>query len=49
MRVVAEDTGRATFMVLHDGRVLLEATAAELFASKEPYLQRFLYRTLPPW
>lgn len=49
LRVVAEDTGRATFMVLHDGQILFEGTAAELFASKDPYLQRFLYRTLPPW
>ena len=49
LRVVAEDTGRATFMVLHDGRILFEGTAADLFASKDAYLQRFLYCTLPPW
>jgi phospholipid/cholesterol/gamma-HCH transport system ATP-binding protein len=48
-QVVAEETGRATFMVLHDGGILFEGTAAELFASKDAYLQRFLYRTLPPW
>lgn len=46
---VAEEDGRARFMVLHEGRVAFEGTAAELFASKDPYLQRFLYRTLPPW
>jgi len=40
---------RALFMVLHDGRMLFEGTAAELFASTDPYLERFLYRTLPPW
>jgi phospholipid/cholesterol/gamma-HCH transport system ATP-binding protein len=49
LQVVAEETGRATFMVLHDGGILFEGTAAELFASKDAYLQRFLYRTLPPW
>lgn len=49
LRVVPEEDGRATFMVLHEGRMTFEGTAAELFASKDPYLQRFLYRTLPPW
>ena len=49
LQVVSEDTGRATFMVLHEGRIVFEGTAAELFASKDPYLKRFLYRTLPPW
>lgn len=48
-QVVAEETGRATFMVLREGRIVFEGTAAELFASKDAYLQRFLYRTLPPW
>jgi len=47
--VVADEDSRATFMVLRDGRIVFEGTAAELFASKDPYLQRFLYRTLPPW
>jgi phospholipid/cholesterol/gamma-HCH transport system ATP-binding protein len=52
LRVVKEDTGqdgRAKFMVLHDGGIIFEGTADELMASKDPYLQRFLYRTLPPW
>lgn len=49
LQVVPDDTGRATFMVLHRGRILFEGSAAQLFASKDPYLQRFLYRTLPPW
>ena len=47
--VVADEDSRATFMVLRDGCIVFEGTAAELFASKDPYLQRFLYRTLPPW
>jgi phospholipid/cholesterol/gamma-HCH transport system ATP-binding protein len=41
--------GRAEFMVLHDGRIHFEGTATELLASKDPYLQEFLFMTLPPW
>ena len=39
----------AEFMVLHEGRIHFSGTSAELLASGDPYLQRFLYRTLPPW
>ena len=39
----------AEFMVLHEGRIHFSGTARELLASQDPYLQRFLYRTLPPW
>ena len=39
----------AEFMVLHEGRIYFHGTATELLASKDPYLERFLYRTLPPW
>jgi hypothetical protein len=49
LQIVAEENGRARFMVLHEGRIAFEGTAAELFASQDSYLQRFLYRTLPPW
>ena len=52
MRIVdAGDGGRprAEFMVLHEGRIKFHGTAAELLASPDAYLQRFLYRTLPPW
>jgi phospholipid/cholesterol/gamma-HCH transport system ATP-binding protein len=44
----AKDTP-ADFMVLHDGAILFEGQAAELLASKNPYLREFLYKTLPPW
>jgi len=37
------------FMVLHEGKILFQGSAAELLASTDPYLQRFLYRTMPPW
>jgi phospholipid/cholesterol/gamma-HCH transport system ATP-binding protein len=49
IRVVAADNLSAEFMVLHDGRIHFEGTAAELLASPDPYLQHFLHRTLPPW
>jgi phospholipid/cholesterol/gamma-HCH transport system ATP-binding protein len=41
--------GLAEFMVLHEGCIHFHGTAAELLASQDAYLQRFLYRTLPPW
>jgi phospholipid/cholesterol/gamma-HCH transport system ATP-binding protein len=52
MRIVTVDEKEpalADFMVLHEGRIQFQGTAAELLASQNPYLQRFLYRTLPPW
>lgn len=39
----------AEFMVLHEGEIKFHGTAAALLASQDAYLQRFLYRTLPPW
>ena len=39
----------ARFMVLHDGRILFEGSGAELLASRDTYLQQFLFMTLPPW
>jgi len=45
----ATDADRATFMVLHDGRIQFEGSAAELRASRNAYLQEFLFMTLPPW
>jgi phospholipid/cholesterol/gamma-HCH transport system ATP-binding protein len=52
VRIVKADTPDATpaeFMVLHEGRILFEGGAAELLASRDPYLTEFLYKTLPPW
>jgi phospholipid/cholesterol/gamma-HCH transport system ATP-binding protein len=42
-------TERATFMVLHDGRIQFRGSAAELRASQDAYLKEFLFMTLPPW
>ncbi|HET7695967.1 MAG TPA: ATP-binding cassette domain-containing protein [Vicinamibacterales bacterium] len=39
----------AEFLVLYEGRIHFSGTAPELLASHDPYLERFLYRTLPPW
>jgi len=52
VRITPADEGRtenATFMVLHDGRIQFEGSAAELLASKDAYLKEFLFMTLPPW
>ena len=37
------------FMVLHDGRMRFHGSAAELLASRDPYLRNYLLKTLPPW
>ena len=37
------------FMVLHEGRIYFEGTAAALQASRDDYLREFLFMTLPPW
>ena len=37
------------FMVLNDGRICFQGSAAQLLASEDPYLREFLDRTLPPW
>ena len=45
----ADKAQTARFMVLHDGQILFEGTAAELLESQDAYLKEFLYMTLPPW
>jgi phospholipid/cholesterol/gamma-HCH transport system ATP-binding protein len=40
---------RATFMVLHEGRIQFEGSGNELLASHDAYLNDFLFKTLPPW
>jgi phospholipid/cholesterol/gamma-HCH transport system ATP-binding protein len=49
--VLADETRpeRATFMLLHEGRIYFEGTAAALRASRDPYVRQFLFKTLPPW
>jgi phospholipid/cholesterol/gamma-HCH transport system ATP-binding protein len=40
---------RANFMVLHEGRIYFQGTAAALLAARDSYLKEFLFMTLPPW
>jgi len=40
---------RVEFMVLLDGSIKFQGTAAELLASDDQYLKDYLYKTLPPW
>src|SRR5262245_7422603 len=42
-------SAQTDFMVLHEGRICFEGTAAELCASRDQYLKEFLFMTLPPW
>jgi phospholipid/cholesterol/gamma-HCH transport system ATP-binding protein len=45
----AAEATRARFMVLLDGAIHFEGSGKELLASRDPYLQKFLFMTLPPW
>ena len=45
----ATKTQRTSFLVLHEGRIQFRGSGAELRASTDPYLQEFLFMTLPPW
>ena len=42
-------SARADFMVLHEGRIHFEGTAAELLAARDVYVKEFMFMTLPPW
>ena len=37
------------FMLLYKGRIHLQASAQKLFASTDPFVKEYLYKTLPPW
>lgn len=52
VQIVSADETKAVeaeFTVLHEGRIHFEGSAAELLASRDEYLQNFLFMTLPPW
>jgi phospholipid/cholesterol/gamma-HCH transport system ATP-binding protein len=52
VQIAAVDETRtplAEFMVLHEGTIQFEGSAAELLASQDSYLKEFLFMTLPPW
>ncbi len=44
-----EECANARFLVLHEGRIFFEGSAAQLLAAKDAYMQEFLFMTLPPW
>ena len=44
-----EKAERTSFMMLHEGQIYLEGSAEELRASRDGYLQDFLFMALPPW
>ena len=44
-----ENAEQAVFMVLHNGRIYFQGSAAQLRASRDRYLRQFLFMTLPPW
>ena len=50
IRVASEaKSEEAIFMVLYEGKIRFEGTATALRASTDPYLEEFLFMTLPPW
>ena len=49
LQILAASAERARFMVLHDGQIYFEGSGEELRASRDDYLQQFLFMTLPPW
>lgn len=52
VQVVSADAAtlpHVEFMVLHQGRIHFQGSAAALLASPDPYLKEYLLLTLPPW
>lgn len=49
VRIQPSERERATFLVLHEGRIYFQGTGAELLASTDEYLRQYLFMTLPPW
>lgn len=45
----AEGDAMVEFLVLRDGRIQFHGNPSALLASRDPFLEEFLYRTLPPW
>ena len=52
LRIEDADEAKAAevqFMVLHEGGIHFEGTAAELLAARDVYVKEFMFMTLPPW
>ncbi|MDR1989443.1 MAG: ATP-binding cassette domain-containing protein [Acidobacteriaceae bacterium] len=43
------ESARASFIVLHEGRIYFEGSITELLHSDDEFLKTFLFMTLPPW
>ena len=52
VRIIDADPAKSEqieFMLLHKGRIHVQASARQLFASTDPFVKEYLYKTLPPW
>ena len=49
MNATEVEAADVQFMVLHEGRIHFEGTAAELLAARDQYVKEFMFMTLPPW
>jgi phospholipid/cholesterol/gamma-HCH transport system ATP-binding protein len=52
IRIVEAASGEvdaADFLVLYEGRIHFEGSAAELLATKDAYVRELMEMTLPPW
>ncbi len=48
-KVDASQVEGVEFLMLLDGGIKFQGNAKELLASRDTYLQEYLYKTLPPW
>jgi phospholipid/cholesterol/gamma-HCH transport system ATP-binding protein len=44
-----ETSNAVEFMLLRDGRIHTQASAAGMLASQDPYVKEYFLKTLPPW
>ena len=52
VEIVDADPARAAeveFMLLNNGRIHVQGSAASMLASTDPFVQEYFYKTLPPW
>jgi len=52
VEIVDAGPGRAEkveFMLLHNGRIHVQGSAASMLASADPFVKEYFYKTLPPW
>ncbi len=52
VEIVAADPARAEqveFMLLNNGRIHVQGSAASMLGSTDPFVQEYFYKTLPPW